>query len=263
MTASILITGGTGTIGSEVVPRLLDRGQSVRTLSRRFRPDRTGVEHVIGDTVAGSGLSDAVRGVGTVLHLAGGARGDDVAAGNIARVAREAGTGHLVLISVIGADRMPIGYFRAKATAEQEIATSGVPWSVIRVAQVHDFVLPVARLLCRLPIVPVPTGLRFEPVEVAVVAAALTRLTLGDPVGRAPDLAGPEVLGMRQIVQQYLQVHGRRRALAGVRIPGAVGRAYRAGDNLAVEGAVRDGIAWRDYLQGHRSRKSNHPSPGR
>ena len=129
MTAPVLVTGGTGTIGSRVVPLLRAAGRNVRILSRHPRPDESGIEHVEGDTVAGDGLQPALKGVNTVLHLAGGPKGDDIAARNLADAARSAGIGHLILISVVGADRMPIRYFRAKAAAERAIAESGVPWT--------------------------------------------------------------------------------------------------------------------------------------
>jgi uncharacterized protein YbjT (DUF2867 family) len=185
-----------------------------------------------------------------VLHLAGGAKGDDVAARNLAAAAREAGVQHLVLISVIGADRMPIGYFRAKAEAERVIAESGVPWTVLRAAQLHDFVLPIARSMARMPLLPVPGGLRFEPVHGDEVAARLAELALGAPAGRVADLAGPEVLDVPQLVATFTEATGarRRRGRLPVRLPGAVGRAYRAGENLAGEGAQRGIRTWSEFL---------------
>ncbi len=244
------MTGGTGNIGRRVVPLLREAGRDIRILSRHPRPAAPGIEHVEGDTVAGRGLAAALEGVDVVLHLAGGAKGDDVAARNLSTAAREAGVRHLVLISVIGADRMPIGYFRAKAEAERVIAESGVPWTVLRAAQLHDFVLPVARSLSRMPLLPVPGGLRFEPVDGDEVAGRLAELALGAPTGRVADLAGPEVLDVPQLVATLREATGarQRRGRLPIRLPGAVGRAYRAGENLAVEGAQRGTRTWRDYL---------------
>jgi len=248
MNARLLVTGGTGTIGSRVVPLLSAAGEDPRILTRHPRQDAPGVEHVAGDTVSGAGLAEALSGVRTVLHLAGGAKGDDVAARNLAAAAREAGVGHLVLISVVGADRMPIGYFRAKAAAEQAIAESGVPWTVLRAAQLHDFVLPVVRGLARLPLTPVPGGLRFEPVHVDEVAARLAEITLGDAAGRVPDITGPEVLDVAGLLDVFSEFHGKQHPRIPVRIPRAVGRAYRAGDNLADDTALRGVRGWAEFL---------------
>jgi uncharacterized protein YbjT (DUF2867 family) len=248
MNSHILVTGGTGTIGSRVVPILRAAGSNVRILSRHPRTDQFGIEHVEGDTVAGSGLRSALIGVDTVLHLAGGAKGDDIAARNLAEAARAAGVGHLILISVVGADRMPIGYFRAKAAAERAIAESGVPWTVMRSAQLHDFVLPLVRGLARLPLTPVPRGLRFEPVHVSEVAVRLAELALAEPAGRTADIAGPELLDIPQLLATYSDFNGHRHPQLPIRLPGAIGRAYRAGDNLAGTEAQRGVRSWAEFL---------------
>ena len=250
MSTPILVTGGTGTIGRHVVPLLTAAGRDVRVLTRHPRTSGPGVEHVAGDVVAGRGLAPALDGVEVVLHLAGGAKGDDVAARHLTAAARAAGVRHLVLISVVGADRMPIGYFRAKAEAERVVAASGVPWTILRAAQLHDFVLPVARGLSRLPVLPVPGGLRFEPVDVAEVAARLVEVALGAPAGRVPDVVGPQVFDVPALVGAYRRAHGARprRLSLPVRLPGAVGRAYRAGENLAGPGARRGGGTWAEFL---------------
>lgn len=249
MNSSVLVTGGTGTIGSKVVPLLREAGREVRILSRHPRADEPGIQHVAGDTVAGTGLAEAFTGADVVMHLAGGAKGDDIAARNVATAAQAAGTKHLILISVVGADRMPIGYFRAKAEAERAFAESGTPWTVLRAAQLHDFVYPMVRGMAKLPLLPTPGGLRFEPVDVDEVAARLVALAIGEPAGCAADIAGPEVLDVRQLADAYAQAAGRRthRGLP-IRIPGAIGRGYRAGDNLAGDTVARGRRTWAEFL---------------
>jgi uncharacterized protein YbjT (DUF2867 family) len=252
MNTPLLVTGGTGNIGRRVVPLLRAAGREVRILSRHPGTDEIGSQHVRGDTVTGDGLRAALDGIEVVLHLAGGAKGDDVAAVNVAAAAKDAGVRHLILISVTGADQMPIGYFRAKAAAERTIAESGVPWTVLRAAQLHDFVLPLVRGMAKLPVLPVPGGLRFEPVDGDEVAARLAELAIGEPLGRVPDLAGPEVLDVRQLSRIYAEATGRRqRAALPVRVPGRAGRAYRAGDNLVGADAHRGVGTWRRFLQEH------------
>lgn len=249
MQTAILVTGGTGTIGSRVVPLLERSGRAVRTLSRHPVPDVGGGAHYQGDTVRDIGLREAFDGAEAVLHLAGGARGDDIAARNVVAAAQRSAVHHLVLISVIGADRMPIGYFRAKATTERLIAESGIAWTVLRVAQLHDFVLPLVKLLVRMPLTPVPGGVRLEPVDVDEVAARLAHLTLGSPKGRVADLAGPEVLSIAQLSHAYADASGQRvRRHLPLRVPGGAGRAYRAGENLAATDAQRATRTWRQYV---------------
>lgn len=249
MEDTIVVTGGTGRIGRSVVPLLRAAGRKVRLVSRHepaVAPEDPGIAHVVADALEDRGLASAFADAGTVLHLAGGQKGDDRAAANVARAAREAGTGHLILISVIGAGRMPIGYFRAKAEAEREVAESGVPWSILAAAQLHEFLLPMVRGLSRLPVAPAPKGLRFEPVHREEVAERLAEIALDTPAGRVPDLAGPEVLELAELVSSY---SGRRRPLLRIPVPGAVGRAYRAGNNLADASAQRGRRTWAEFLR--------------
>ncbi|GAA1921838.1 NAD(P)H-binding protein [Microbacterium aoyamense] len=242
----ILITGGTGTIGRRVVPLLAGRADTVRVASRRpaTHPD-PGIEWMPVDTVRGTGLDQAVTDIDTVLHLAGGANGDDTGTRNTVHAAHEAGIDHVVLISVVGADRMPIGYFRRKASSERIVEESGIPHTIIRVAQLHQFVHPIARTLSRLRLA--PRGLRFEPVDVDRVAERLAELVTSPAAGKVGDLAGPEVLSAHDLVMQYRAQQGKRGGLIALGIPGAVGRAYTAGDNLAQD-PDRGVVTWRDYL---------------
>jgi uncharacterized protein YbjT (DUF2867 family) len=248
MTARLLVTGGTGTLGRLVVPLLLDAGGKVRVLGRRAHEPADGVEYLTGDLLTGEGIEPAVDGAEIILHLAGGPKGDDRATRNLVRAASRAGARHLVYISVIGADRVPLGWFGSKLGAERAVAESGVPWTTLRAAQFHDLVLTVLERLAKSPVVPVPGGLRFEPVDARDVAARLVELTLGRPAGLVPDLAGPAVYPMGELIRGYLRARGARRLLLPVRIPGKAGQAYRAGANLAPAGATVGTRTWAEFL---------------
>jgi len=103
-----LITGGTGTLGRLVVPRLRDAGGDIRVLSRH-RPEVTeGIEYVTGDLATGEGIDAAVAGTEIIVHCAGSAKGDEDKARHLVRAASRSGTRHLVNISVVGADRIPV-----------------------------------------------------------------------------------------------------------------------------------------------------------
>ncbi|MFG2244706.1 SDR family oxidoreductase [Spirillospora sp. NPDC048823] len=248
MASPILVTGGTGTLGRHVVPLLREAGRDVRVLSRRGREPADGVEYVTGDLLKNEGIEEAIGGAGIVVHLAGGAKGDDEAARNLVRAAARADVKHLVFISVIGSDRVPLSWLRTQSDAEQAVIDSGVPWTILRAAQFHDLVLKAVQSMAKFPVVPNPGGLRFQPVDARDVAARIAGLALGEPAGRVPDLAGPKVYGMDELVRGYLGARGRRRPMVPVRIPGKAGRAYRAGDNLALDGADHGTRTWEDFL---------------
>jgi uncharacterized protein YbjT (DUF2867 family) len=215
----ILVTGGTGTLGRAVVPALV--GEEVLIMSRRG--------HVVADLATGEGLDAAVAGVDVIVHLATGyTRGRDVpAACRLVAAARRAGGPHVVYVSIVGVDRVPISYYRGKLAIEELLTESGLPHTILRATQFHDLVRVYLAAAARLPVVPVP-DLRVQPVDIRDVAARLAELVVGPPRGRVPDLGGPEVLAFADLARIY----GARRVVR-YRLPGRAFRAYRAGGHLA------------------------------
>ncbi len=235
----VLVTGGTGTVGRVVVQHLLDAGRQVRVLSRGRR--RTGpTQHVTGDVRTGEGLAEAVAGVDAIVACVDPAH-------RLVEAALRAGKPHLVYISIVGVDRVPLGYYRRKLADERLIGASGLPWTMLRTTQFHDLVAAMLRLLATPPVLMVPAGWSFQPVDVREVGARLAALALGEPAGRVPDLAGPEVRAVEDLARTYLTAVGKRRPIVPVGLPGRVCRAYRAGGHLAPGRAVGT-IGFEQYL---------------
>ena len=245
---NILVTGGTGRVGALVVPRLVEAGCLVRVLSRRGGVNTDGVEHVTGDLVKGRGVEAAVRGQQVILHLAGGPKGDDVAARNLVQAAAAAGAEKIVFISVTGADAVPVKWLHTKYAAEQAIVDSGIPFTIVRAAQFHHLTYAAVGMMAKLPVVPVPGGLRFQPIDTGDVAERLVELALAAPAGRVRDLVGPQTLGVRELVDSVLRARGTRRLRMPVRIPGKAGVAYRAGANLSEQNVDRGTVTWESFL---------------
>jgi uncharacterized protein YbjT (DUF2867 family) len=257
MTPRILITGGTGTLGRLVVSRLREAGRDVRVLSRRSCEGGEGIEFVRGDLATGEGIEAAVEGTEIIVHCAGSAKGDEDKARHLVRAVSRPGVRHLVYISVVGADRIPVasgidramfGYFASKLAAERVVADSGLPWTTLRAAQFHDLILMVAQQMARLPVIPVPAGFRFQPIDAGEVAARLVELALGAPAGLVPDMAGPQVYKMADLLRGYLRANHRRwRPIMPLWLPGKAARAFRAGANLALDRAIGR-RTWEDFL---------------
>jgi uncharacterized protein YbjT (DUF2867 family) len=252
----ILVTGGTGTLGRLVVARLREAGRAVRVLSRQGREPEEGLEFVTGDLDTGEGVDAAVAGAGTIIHCAGTQKGDGEKAQTLVTAASRAGVRHLVHISVVGVDRVPVasgvdramfGYFESKRAAEEVVAGSGIPWTTLRATQFHDLMLTTARGMAKLPLIPVPSGFRVQPVDADEVAARLVELALGEPAGLVPDIAGPRVYDMDDLVRAYLRASGKHRLLVPLRLPGRAARAFREGANLSPERAVGR-LTWEDFL---------------
>lgn len=236
MTAPILVTGGTGTLGRAVVQRLTaEPAAQVRVLSRRPAPAEPGpAEWATGDLRVGRGIDAAVSGATVIVHCATTlGKGDVEAAGQLIDAARRAGRPHLVYISIVGVDRVPVGYYKAKLEVERQVEGSGLPWTVLRATQFHQLILRGCEILARLPVLPVPAATSFQPVEAGEVAARLAELATGPPAGRVPDMGGPEVRAARDLARSYLAARGRRRAVLPVRLPGTAFAGYRSGYHLA------------------------------
>jgi uncharacterized protein YbjT (DUF2867 family) len=246
--APLLITGGTGLLGGHVTPLLRDAGCDVRVLSRRSHASDDGIEYVTGDLLTGEGIEAAVDGVATIVHLAGSTKGDDKATRNLVRAASQAGVQHVVYISVVGADRVPLSWFRSKLGAEQVIADSGLPWTTLRAAQFQALVFNIVEKMAKLPVIPIPGGLRIQPVDSRDVAARLVELALAEPAGQVDDLVGPKVYDLAELIRGYLKARGTRRLMVPIRMPGKAGRSYRAGENLALAGATVGKRTWEEFL---------------
>jgi uncharacterized protein YbjT (DUF2867 family) len=253
--AAILVTGGTGTLGRQLVPRLLAAGSDVRVLSRRPRRggDPAAADWAVGDLGTGSGLACAVRGAAVIVHCASDfrrPRRDLPAARNLIAAASAAGGPHLVYVSIVGVDRVPIGYYRVKLEVERLVRNSGLPWTIQRVTQFHDLLCYIFQLLAKLPVMPVPAGVSGQPADAGEVAARLAGLAAGEPAGRAADFGGPRVQPMADLARAWLDATGLRRRMLPVRLPGQAFRAAAAGGLLAP--AHADGrIGFEEYLREH------------
>lgn len=269
----ILVTGGAGVLGRLVVKHLSAAGYPVRGMSRRKNPadDWPGAQWAQADLETGEGVEAAVEGVEVIVHCAGSSKGDEEKARNLAQAASRVGARHLVYISVVGADRIPVssfidramfGYFASKLAAEHIVAESGLPWTTLRATQFHYLTLNVARSMAKLPVVPLPAGFQFQPIDEGEVAARLAELALGTPAGLVPDLAGPKVYSMAELLRGYMQASHQHRPIIPVWLPGKAARAVRAGANLAPERAV--GLrTWEEFLADQVSTSSDsrsHPA---
>jgi uncharacterized protein YbjT (DUF2867 family) len=231
--AAALVTGGTGTLGRHLVSQLQDAGATLRVLSRKRRPEQASIQHVTGDLRTGAGLAAALDGATVILHCATAARGEVAMTQRLVDAARELPTRpHLVYVSIVGIDRIPLGYYKAKLAAEHVVIRSGLPYTIQRSTQFHELWMRIFAAQRFLPVVVAPARSRFQPIAAVEVAARLAELARGEPAGRVPDIGGPEVVAAGELARSYLRLVGRRRAVLPAPVPGAVGRAWRAGHQL-------------------------------
>lgn len=260
----VLVTGGTGVLGTHVVALLRNRGDEVRVLTRR--PGVAGA--VAGDLVSGEGLAEACEGMDAVAHLASAVAAprewDGVDVGGtrlLGQAACRAGVSHMVLVSILGVDHIPMGYYRAKLAAEHALSSSGVPWTVLRLAQFHELVDAMLRLLAKAPVVPVPRGVSVQPIAAADAARVVVDALDAGPRYGIIGAGGPQTLTVKEAAEQWLaarrEAGGRGGAVVQVPVPGPVIAGFRAGHNL-MPASSQPGIPFGDWS---RERLSRHTPP--
>jgi uncharacterized protein YbjT (DUF2867 family) len=175
------------------------------------------------NTLTGEGLAEVLVGADVVVDVSNSPSfaDDDVLAffttstGNLLAAEREAGVGHHVALSVVGADRLPAsGYLRAKVAQEQLIRESGRPYSIVRATQFYEFVGRIADEATVDGIARLSTGL-MQPIAAADVSVAVARVAAGAPLDDIIEIGGPEQLGMDELVRGGLAAKGDTRRVVG------------------------------------------------
>jgi NADH dehydrogenase len=257
----LLLTGATGLLGHAVVRRLTARGIPVRCLvrdPRRLGAERVRVQLAIGDLADPASWRNALRGVDTVIHLAGGARDqpgatveelNGLAAWRLLRAAERVGARHFVWITPLGATpHHPMRMQRAKALAASALAESPVPITTFAHSLVYapgDRHLRWLERLGYLPAVPlVGRGIaRTQPVWAEDAADCILAVLDRAPEAHARyELAGPETLTQREFVRLVLAAAGRRRRTVPLPLVG-LRAALHAEETLAGPASL---VTWDD-----------------
>lgn len=271
---NLLVLGGTGLAGRAVTAEAVTRGHLVSTFSRHGLPPASGmrIRSFAGDLLTGHGLAGACGGVDAVIDCANieTLRGSAAALffrrviERAVAAAAQAGVEVYVLLSVVGADRFPLGYYRAKAAQESRLAEiagpAGVRPVVARTAQFYDFAAQSLRRGGFGAAAFVP-ALRIQPVDLRAVARHVVSLAEQPVASRAPDLAGPRMESLPDLVRRYAAARRLRRWVVPVPLLGDSSRANRAGALLPV-GGLRDEKSFDDWLldlPGARARASGAP----
>lgn len=195
----IVVVGGTGLIGSQVVALVRDKGHEAVVAT-----PSTGV-----DTLTGEGLTEAVKGADVVVDVSNSPSFEAEAAldfftragRNLVAAEKEAGVGHHVVLSIVGVDHVPdYGYYLAKVAQENAVRDGGVPYSVVRATQFFEFIAPVMDMSTQGTEVRL-SSTRLRPIASAEVAAAVAEAALGAPSNGVRDIAGPEILPLARLAE--------------------------------------------------------------
>lgn len=244
----IAVAGGTGTVGRHVVAIARERGHHVTSLSR--------TEGV--DLASGRGLDQALQNVETVIDVAGmqtmsTKKAVDYfthATRNLMAAEKGAGVTHHVVLSIVGIDKATSGLYAGKLAQEDEVRHGGVPWTLLRSTQFHEFVPMAVKAASVGPLVFVPT-MFTQPVAAQEVAAALVDAAEAGPGGRIPDLGGPRPERLKDLVSAYLARTQQKKRIVPLHVPGPMGAAMRSGGLIPAPGSAvgrRTFLEWLEAL---------------
>jgi uncharacterized protein YbjT (DUF2867 family) len=223
---TFLVTGATGRIGVPTTTQLRAAGHDVRALSRRGGPGL-----VTGDLLAGFDPT-ILDDVDVIIHLATTNGPKDIrVAENLFRAASAAGVPHVVLLSIVGIDSIPMGFYKQRVEIENIALRSGVPLTLQRATQFHPFVEAMFTAQRFSPVFVSPS-IRFQPIATDEVAARLVDLAAGAPAGRVDDIGGPEQRTAADLLDAWKQATQRHRPRIPLRLPGKLFTAFAAGENL-------------------------------
>jgi uncharacterized protein YbjT (DUF2867 family) len=228
----VLVTGGTGVLGREVVSRLSEKGYTVRIMSRSLRRGTTNVEWAQAQMLTGEGLSEALQGVDVVVHAATDSRlgkTDVEMTRRLLEKAKAAGVGYFLYISVVGIDEGLFSYHRIKLACEAMARDSGIPYAVLRFTQFYEFIDLLLHMFTRLPIGFMPMDWKSQPIDAGEAAAQVVRVVGERPLGLLPGVAGPEVLTFKEMLREWEQARGSHKPVLHLPIPGKFSAAARKG----------------------------------
>ncbi|HUQ55178.1 SDR family oxidoreductase [Lentzea sp.] len=209
----IVVIGGTGLIGSQVVKRLGEHGHDAVPAS-----PNSGV-----NTVTGEGVKEVLQGADVLVDVSNSPSfaDDDVmsffttATTNLTQAAAEAGVGHYVALSIVGTDELPeSGYLRAKVAQEKLLRESGLTYSIIRATQFFEFAGAIANSATVDGTVRLPHG-GVQPIAASDVAAVVARTAATSPVGGVLEIGGPEELTMDGWIRTVLRHREDEREVVG------------------------------------------------
>jgi len=198
----IVVIGGSGLIGSKLVPKLREHGHEAIAAS-----PNSGV-----NTLTGQGLAEALKGASVVVDVSNSPSWEDAAVmkffetstRNLLAYEASAGVGHHVALSVVGTDRLSeSGYFRAKIAQEKLIKASPIPYSIVHATQFFEFLKGLADISTDGDKVRLPHVL-FQPMAADDVASAVGRIAVGPPVNGIVETGGPEQFRMDELVRRRL-----------------------------------------------------------
>ena len=263
---TILVTGGTGTLGRAVVAALAGSEHIARIMSRQpAPPDHDGrVQWAQADLTTGAGLAEAVRGVDVIVNCASSPaqqtyETDIAGTQRLLEAAKAADVSNVLHISIVGIDRIDRPYYRTKLEAERVIAESGAPYSILRITQFHSYVDNLLKPLSARPetALLVPVAAIFQPIDVDDAARYLLQYATPEAHGMIEDVGEPQALDLGTLARTWLDARGDHRPIVDsglatnhTTLTPEQAEGFSHGYNTTANKV--DGVTWAAWVAGHR-----------
>ncbi len=251
----ILVTGGTGTLGQEIVKLLLTEKFNVAVLSSQENPILPFETRILkGNLTDKKSIIDATNNVDIIVHCASDSRNSKVVdiegTKNLLEIITNSKFQHFIYVSITGVDKSHFPYYQDKYKVEKIIRGSSIQWSILRATQFHDLILH--RIIKPLdkgigsPI-KVPKNMRFQSIDKIEVAKRVVELIIEGPTNSTITIGGPEVLAIGEMVQLYLNALGRNEKIESTSNVNELYNLFSSGINLCPEYTFGK-ITWEQYI---------------
>lgn len=252
----VLITGGTGLLGRALVHALESSkisfviGSRNQPVTENLKPHWKKL-----NLATGEGLDECLENVDTIFHLASATKPFNAATDvegtrQMLEAGKLSGVKHMIYVSIVGIDKVPISYYKIKLAAEQVVKEAGIDYTILRVTQFHDFLDNVIGKTLKYPVTFMPKAIKYQPVSLAVVVDKLMDIYENGPTNDTLEIGGPEVMTMGKAAEYWLKAQNKKRWILNVPITFA----GKLGKNLAEGGLTTKDLAkhsqtWGEYLK--------------
>ena len=261
MKQTILVTGGTGTLGKQIVKQLIDKEYTPIVLtSKENAIIEKGAIPAVGNLALNTGLKEASLHADIIIHCASNPRNsaevDIQGTANLLASIPSHRSPHIIYISICGVDKSNYAYYGNKLTTEKLIAASGFPYTILRITQFYDFILHrmlIPGLHEQESFIELPDNTSFQPIDIRDVAIYIADRIDEKPQGAYVTIGGPEIFTIQQLATTYLEYTGKEYAIRESSAQSDFLNIFRSGINLTPEnktGAITWSTYLRDTLQG-------------
>ncbi|GAB3914984.1 SDR family oxidoreductase [Mucilaginibacter boryungensis] len=253
---NILITGGTGTLGREIIKQLSYPGQQITVITTQEDPGLPKEVNIVkGDLSHSQSIQDAVTNADIVIHCASNPLNAQIVdidgTWNLLASINKEKLKHFIYISIAGIDKSDFPYYKVKYNVEQLVAEANVPFTILRATQFYEFVLNrMIKPYDTGKSLTIPAGLKFQAIDISEVAGKIAGLMESTPKNETITIGGPAVQTIEEMAQAYLDVQNRKDELKTEQLSGARFDMLRSGINVCPENAFGT-KTWQQFLNKH------------